>query len=340
MFIFGLGYVSLGVANTLRRGGWTVSGTCRDEARARSLRDAGINAHVWRPDDGIGLDTDGWRALCASTHVLDSVPPVADFDRDPVLSDKACVDALVAKSRARGGGAGGAADDASPLRWVGYLSSTGVYGDFAGAWVDETTAVRPSSAKGKARDEAERAWRDLRVESGVPAFVFRLGGIYGPGRSVLDAVAAKHAAGVAPATAASKAERGTRKFISRVHVADIVNVLFASVNKVAERGGYGGETEEEDTVYNVVDDEPAPRGDAAAYARSLLGIEEFEENDADATEDEVAEAAGTASPSRRSGEEKRVRNARAKTSLGVELLFPTYREGLAAIAGGDKTPFD
>ena len=110
----------------------------------------------------------------------------------------------------------------------------------AGAWVDETTAVRPSSAKGKARDEAERAWRDLRVESGVPAFVFRLGGIYGPGRSVLDAVAAKHAAGVAPATAASKAERGTRKFISRVHVADIVNVLFASVNKVAERGGYGG----------------------------------------------------------------------------------------------------
>ena len=122
LFCFGLGYTSLGLVNVLKRAGWTVSGTCRDDSRAESLASAGIDAHVWRPDDHLRLDRDGVAALAAATHVLASVPPVADFDRDPVLTDARCVDVLARSEN---------------LRWLGYLSSTGVYGDKLGAWVDE-----------------------------------------------------------------------------------------------------------------------------------------------------------------------------------------------------------
>ena len=141
LFCFGLGYTSLGLVNVLKRAGWTVSGTCRDDSRAESLASAGIDAHVWRPDDHLRLDRDGVAALAAATHVLASVPPVADFDRDPVLTDARCVDVLARSEN---------------LRWLGYLSSTGVYGDKLGAWVDEDEPAEPSPRRAS-RDSTPNA---------------------------------------------------------------------------------------------------------------------------------------------------------------------------------------
>ena len=168
LFCFGLGYTSLGLVSTLKRAGWRVAGTCRSQDRVASFEASGVEAHVWRPDDGVGLSRRGMEALMGATHVLSSVPPVGDFDRDPVLADAACADALVAaavasspgrypassaapasaekeeekKKKMKKGSSSTTSSPSSPLsalRWVGYLSSTGVYGDKGGAWVDEST---------------------------------------------------------------------------------------------------------------------------------------------------------------------------------------------------------
>ena len=312
LFCFGLGYTSLGLVNVLKRAGWTVSGTCRDDSRAESLASAGIDAHVWRPDDHLRLDRDGVAALAAATHVLASVPPVADFDRDPVLTDARCVDVLARSEN---------------LRWLGYLSSTGVYGDKLGAWVDEDEPAEPLSPKSVARLDAERAWFELATRHTLPLKIFRLGGIYGPGRSILDAVAAKAAArarGGVAAESRSQRARKSRGYTSRCHVADIVATICASVD--------AGDETEIGRVYNVADDEPAPRGEAAAFAAKLLGVASDRRRESD------GEGDGGGGAERARGE-KRVRNDRIKVELGVELLFPTYREGLAAIAEGNRTPF-
>ena len=288
LFCFGLGYTSLGLVNVLKRAGWTVSGTCRDDSRAESLASAGIDAHVWRPDDHLRLDRDGVAALAAATHVL-------------------------ARSE--------------NLRWLGYLSSTGVYGDKLGAWVDEDEPAEPLSPKSVARLDAERAWFELATRHTLPLKIFRLGGIYGPGRSILDAVAAKAAArarGGVAAESRSQRARKSRGYTSRCHVADIVATICASVD--------AGDETEIGRVYNVADDEPAPRGEAAAFAAKLLGVASDRRRESD------GEGDGGGGAERARGE-KRVRNDRIKVELGVELLFPTYREGLAAIAEGNRTPF-
>ena len=309
LFVFGLGYTSLGLVNTLRRGGWHVSGTCRDEARVRSLRSAGVDAHLWRPDDVVRLDDDGITAVLAATHVLNSTPPNGDFDRDPVLADAACMDALRR------------AVDRGALRWIGYLSSTGVYGEHDGGWVDESSECSPTSPTAVRRRNAELEWSQ---QCELPVTTFRLGGIYGPGRSILDAVA-REVGGDAVSESRAKSARGGRKFTSRCHVGDVVNVLCTSM-------GTSALLSIRSSVYNVVDDEPAPRADAAAYARLLLGLPSAMSESDDESGLRPAGAEGARG-------EKRVRNTLIKEELGVRLMYPTYREGLRAIAEGDVTPF-
>ncbi len=194
-----------------------------------------------------------------------------------------------------------------PLQWIGYLSTIGVYGDQGGAWVDETTPAQPTSQRSEFRMQAERAWLDLMpiTAPAPPAVqVFRLAGIYGRGRSAIDQVRSGRARRIIK----------PGQVFNRIHVDDIAAVLERAM------AGKGRQT-----VYNLADDEPAPPQDVIALAAELLerpvppGIP-FDEADL--------------SPMAKSfySELKRVRNDRIKEDLGIALRYPTYREGLAAIA--------
>lgn len=253
-------------------------GTTRSRERAAALSDAGVEAVVWP-------GTDLAPALSRATHLLSSVAP--DAEGDPVL--RAAEDQI--------------AEAAPHLAWVGYLSTTGVYGDHQGGWVDETTPLTPSTERGRARVMAEAGWQALAARSGLPLHIFRLAGIYGPGRGPFEKVR--------DGTARRIIKPG--QVFSRTHVEDIAQVLAASI----ARPNPGA-------VYNVCDDDPAPPEDVIGHAAALLGLPEPQ-----AVPYDLADL----SPMARSfyAESKRVRNDRIKDELGVRLLFPTYREGLAAL---------
>lgn len=287
LFCFGLGYSASRLAADLAAAGWTVSGTQRGAEQAEAGRGRGYAVHVF---DGAGTGVDpAW--LDGVTHVLSSVPPGPDGD--PVLN--AAADIL--------------ADAAPGLAWVGYLSTTGVYGDTGGAWVDETAALKPDVPRSARRVAAEAAWQGLAAEHGLPLHVFRLAGIYGPGRNVLVQ---------ARAGTARRIVKRDHQF-SRIHVDDIAQVLRASMARPHPGA-----------VYNVCDDEPAAPADVTTFACELLGI---------APPDPVPfeDAAKDMSPMGLSfwADNRRVRNGRIKDELGVALRYPTYREGLRAIFEAD-----
>lgn len=282
LFCFGLGYSAEVLARRCLAAGWQVAGTAREADHLARLTDLGIE--TFRFDRQHGLPGG---ALAGTTHILTSVPP--DADGDPVL-DLARPAILAAKDQ---------------LSWIGYLSTTGVYGDCKGAWVDEGSALRPGSPRSWHRVNAESAWFDFYRKSGLPVHLFRLAGIYGPGRSALDEVRA--------GTARRIVKPG--QLFSRIHVEDIATVLQASMERPAPG-----------TVYNVCDDEAAPPQDVVAFACGLLGA---------AVLPEIPFEQATLSPMAQSfwADNRRVRNDRIKKDLGVALRFPTYREGLRALAG-------
>ncbi len=281
LFVFGLGYTAQIVGRQLRADGWHVAGTCRGAETAAALEAQGFEVF---PFDGDRPLENPRRALAGTTHLLASVPP--SDSGDPALRHHA-------------------ADIASlpGLAWAGYLSTTGVYGDRGGDWVDESTPRSPTTPRGRRRAEAEMGWTGLFEMGRVPVHLFRLPGIYGPGRSAIDAV---------------RAGRTRRVFkegqvFSRIHVDDLAAALIASM--VQPRPG---------AVYNLCDDEPAPPQDVTAYACDLLGVP---------VEPLTPIDQANLTPMARSfyEESKRVRNDRMKRELGVTLAYPNYREGLRAI---------
>ena len=276
LFIFGLGFSGLEIAKLARAQGWTVAGTCTTEEKARGLREAGIEAH--RFDGTAALAPD---AFGETTHVVCTIAP---GEGDPVL--RTCR-ALLGRAR-----------------WLGYLSTTGVYGSHDGGWVDETTPTLPTQARSQQRLAAEQGWRDLASAAGASLHLLRLPGIYGPGRSTLDRV---------KAGTAQRIDKPGQVF-SRIHVED----LAASALKAMDRAG----TE----IWNVADDLPASNADVIAYACELLGRPVPPAIPWD-------EAAPAMSPMARSfySENRRVKNDKLKRELGVMLRYPTYREGLTAI---------
>ena len=270
---FGHGYSARALVPLLP--GWTVIGTTRSPSKAEALREEGIEARIFPGDD---LHAD----IAAASHLLTSIAP--GEDGDPVL------DAY-----------GSAIAEAAPgLLWAGYLSTTGVYGDHGGGWVVEDTPLAPSTRRGVLRARAEAAWRSV---PGLPLHVFRLAGIYGPGRGPFEKVRA--------GTARRVVKPG--QVFSRIHVDDIARVLRASIDR--PRPG---------AVYNVCDDDPAPPQDVIAHAAHLLGLP---------PPPEVSFEEADLSPMARSfyAESKRVANDRIKRELGVRLAHPDYRSGLAAI---------
>ena len=282
LFCFGLGYSARVLARGLLAAGWTVSGSCRSLADAESARRLGCAACVF---DGESPAPEIGGHLAEASHVLISIPP--GEDGDPVLAHH------------RDDLAG-----AENLVWIGYLSTTGVYGDHGGAWVDEDTPVAPISERARRRVQAEQDWLAFGAGTGKAVHIFRLAGIYGPGRSVLDALKA--------GTARNIVKPG--QVFSRIHVVDLAAVLQASMERPRSQA-----------IYNVCDDEPAPPQDVLAYGAKLLGM---------ACPKPVPFEDADLSPMARSfyGENKRVRNRLIKEELGVSLLYPSYRQGLLAMA--------
>jgi nucleoside-diphosphate-sugar epimerase len=282
---FGHGYSAEALARRLLAEGWTVIGTTRSPDRAARLAARGVEPLVWP-------GTDPRPALARATHLLSSVAP--EEAGDPVLL--AAGDAIAAA--------------APQIRWAGYLSTTGVYGDHGGGWVDEATALTPSTRRGEMRVAAEAAWRALADRTGLPLHIFRLAGIYGPGRGPFEKVR--------DGTARRIIKPG--QVFSRTHVEDIAQVLHASIL----RPNPGA-------AYNVCDDDPAPPEDVLARAAALLGLPP-----PPAVPYEKAEM----TPMARSfyAESKRVRNDRIKEELGVVLRYPSYREGLAALLREETPP--
>jgi nucleoside-diphosphate-sugar epimerase len=273
LFIFGVGYAGRCIARQAMTAGWQVAGSATTDAKARELSSAGIAAEVIRQAP--------IRALDSASHVLCTVPPTEAGD--PVLP---------------------ACSECRP-HWLGYLSTTGVYGDTAGAWVDETAVPAPGQPRSRWRLAAEQAWRQLGQRQGFAVDVFRLPAIYGPGRSALEQVKA--------GTARAVDKPG--QVFSRIHVEDLARAVLAAMQRPSGSG----------TIYNITDDEPAPQPEVIAYAAKLLGREPPRVIP-------WSEAAPGMSEMARSfyAENRRVRNDRMKSELGVTLRYPTYREGLKA----------
>jgi len=282
LLIFGMGYTANYVAQALAPRGISITGTTRSGDKAKALEAKGITARLF---PGADLTRD----IAEATHILSTIGPVDG--NDPVVA------AL----------GGALAEQAGRVSWVGYLSTTGVYGDHKGGWVTEATPLGAATERGRARIAAEAAWQALQRDHDLPVHIFRLPGIYGPGRSPLDRV-----------------RNGTAKRIikdgqvfSRIHVEDIAQALVASMDR-----------HDPGTVYNIADDEPAPPQDVIGYAADRLGLPQppaifFDEAEL--------------SPMARSfyAESKRVDNSRMKSDLGVRLKYPTYREGLDALLAAE-----
>lgn len=275
LLCFGLGYTARALADRLAVDGWRITGTSRDPTEPGRL-------HFDR------MHPLAAGALAGVTHILVSIPP--DAEGDPAL-DRHSDDIAAAPS----------------LAWLGYLSTTGVYGDCGGGWVDEGSALRPTGDRGRRRVGAEAGWLDLWRHRGVPVHIFRLAGIYGPGRNPFAALRA--------GTARRIVKPG--QVFSRIHVEDLARVLAASI--ATPRPG---------AIYNVCDDEPAAPEAVIAYAAGLLGLP---------APPLVPLGEAGLSPMARSfyDDNKRVANRLIKTELGIVLRYPNYRAGLAAILAAE-----
>jgi len=280
LFCFGLGYSAMALARSCLDRGWSVAGTLRDPERADALRRDGIDAVVFDSDTGDNVAD----ALAGTTHLVDSIPPGRDTICPPLDAFATEVAQL------------------EDLVWAGYLSTTGVYGNHDGAWVDETTPLAPTLERSLRRAAAEEAWLVMHERYGLPVHLFRLAGIYGPGRGVLEQVRKGRARRIVK----------PGQVFSRIHVDDIVQVLEASM----ARPNPGA-------AYNVCDDEAEAPDKVVKHACELLGV---------TPPDPVAFEDADLSEMARSfyADNKRVRNDRIKDELGVALRYPSYREGMAA----------
>lgn len=288
LFCFGYGYTCDYLAHDLMaRGGWTIGGTTRDPEKRAFLRSRGVKAHLFDYEHPL---SDPYFILDGTTHLLISTPP--DDTGDPTFQVHAADIIRI-----------------PTLQWVGYLSTTGVYGDRDGGVVDEYSEIRPNSKRGSRRVRAEEEWLSLMQGYGLPVHIFRLAGIYGPGRSALDSVRA----GVA------RRINKPGQVFNRIHVEDIVQVLLASMDKPNPGA-----------AYNLSDDDPVPSWEVITYACEVLGLTPpplIPYNEADMA------------PITRSfyNDNKRVANNRIKRELGVQLKYPDYKKGIDACLAAEQS---
>jgi len=350
--IGGLGYCGSRLAVRLRQEfpDCKISGCVRSESRkqawlASNTDNHGVAVHVLDLDnDYTGLDPEGIKDLSEATHMIQTIAPIADFDRDPFLALHS--ETLLAA--------------ASCWKWIGYLSSTGVYGDHNGDWIDENANLNCQDTKSLARVQAEIEWRQFETTrrqqiqattssdsktqmttTHLPRVdCFRCGGIYGPGRSLLDSTITKVAAGI-PLTTNNKEEDGEinkllpPKYVNRILVDDICGAMIAAIQantaNAAESPPYPP-----GTIYNLVDDDPAPRREVTAEAVRIVEDARNIASSGGATKKEdpptggeaPTTTAGRRRPTSRNTGNKRCQNQRLKDDYQWKLVAPTYREGL------------
>ena len=270
LLCIGYGFSARALAPVLQNLGWSITGTTRNPARVPEMLAEQVVPIIWPGDDL-------YAALSDASHLLISAAP--STQGDPFLN---AIDLAAHK-----------------FSWVGYLSTTGVYGNHDGAWVDETAPLNPTTKRGQYRVQAEAAW----IATALPVHIFRLAGIYGPGRGPF-----------------SKVRNGTARRIikpgqmfSRIHADDIAQVLAASISQ--PRPG---------AIYNLCDDDPAPPQDVLAYAAQLLNMPLPPKVD-------FALAEMTAMARSFYAENKRVRNNLIKSELNIALKYPSYKDGLQSL---------
>ncbi len=278
LFCFGFGYVSSYLAPYLSQSDWEIFGTTTDEEKRDFLNEDGINARIFGENHPLG---NAQESLEDVTHLLISIPPNSNGD---IVLDIHAKDI----------------ENLKKLEWVGYLSATSVYGNCDGNWVDEESSTAPSSKRGSERVLAENQWLDAFKKHQIPVHLFRLTGIYGPGRSALDTVRMG---------TARRLEKKGHAF-NRIHVLDIVQTIIASINNPNPS-----------SIYNLADDNPVPSHEVIKYACELLNMKvpplvPFDQADV--------------APMLRSfyKDNKRIKNDKIKGELSVNLKFPDYKSGL------------
>jgi len=281
LLVFGHGYSAGALSDLLiSAGGWHVTGTTRSARRVVSMAEQGVIPVVW---PGADLNP----CLVRATHILVSIAP--DENGDPVISRAGQSIAAIADQ----------------LEWIGYLSTTAVYGNRDGGWVTESSRLEPTTARGRRRVRAEQAWQKLADQCGLPLHIFRLAGIYGPGRGPLHNLLSGR----------NRSVIKDNQYFNRVHVDDIARLLRASIDRPAPG-----------SVYNICDNLPAQPHIVRAFAAELLGRPRPEEIPYDV-------ASRSMSPMARSfySESKRVSNTYTLKRLGTDLRYPDYRAGLRAL---------
>lgn len=277
-FIFGFGYTAQNLAPELIAHGFKVIGTSRtlDKTQPNSINPQIIDLNYQSIEEN----------LKQATHILICIPPVSAIG-DIVLNK---YQELIIKQYPY-------------LTWLGYLSSTGVYGDKQGDWVDEESACTPHTKTGIERLKAETAWYQFAKERNLPLHIFRLSGIYGPNRNAI-----------------SRIMQGKKQSIfkenqvfCRIHVEDIVATILASIQSPKPL-----------SIYNVSDDEPAPIHVIDSYASSLIkqnppSLVPFADAQLSPMEQEFY------------ANNRRVSNFKIKRELNVRLKYPSYKEGLSNI---------
>ncbi len=279
LFCFGFGYSARALARRLLSQGWRITGTCRSAESEEALRAEGVATQLFGPGRPFPSS-----AFAGASHILVSIPPQKEGDLvlDTYGKEIAALESLA---------------------WLGYLSSTAVYGDQGGGWVDESSPLLPKSLRARQRASAEEGWLSLKRERGQPVHIFRLAAIYGPGRSAFEALRAGTA----------KRIDKPQQLFSRIHVEDLARLLEASIAR--PRPG---------AVYNVADDEPAAPEAVVLYAARLLGVP---------PPPLLPLEKAALSPLAKSfyDDNKRVRNDLIKKEFSFRLGYPDYRAGLASI---------
>lgn len=287
LFCFGYGYTCDYLGHELmQQGAWHISGTTRDKEKRLILKQRGIKAHIFDYNSPLHESS---HILQNTTHLLISTPP--NDSGDPALLMHSIELSHLPQ-----------------LEWIGYLSATNVYGDRQGGWVNEEDDTSPTSKRGTRRLRAERQWQRFAEKNNLPLHIFRLSGIYGPGRSAIDTVRAGFA---------RRIDKPGQAF-NRIHVEDIVNVLITSMRNPSPGN-----------IYNLCDDEAAPSHEVIAYACKLLNkpappLIPYDEADL--------------APITRSfyKDNKRVDNRKIKKQLGISLKYPNHRVGLQACLDAEE----